>query len=259
VDFPAPFEEEGGLQYSIAKGSARYSFEGAGRVLVEEGSRMTVEPAADADSALLRVLLLGPGLDALLHQRGLFLLHACGVVIGQSGIAVVGSSGRGKSTLAAALLKRGHRVLADDTVAIRFTEVDEAMALPGLQQVKLWPDSIEAIGERPEEHARVIDQEEKRFRPITEKFSEHPVPLRRIYLLADGESQKLEALEPQEAFLELIRHSARIQQLYRVEASNHLRQCSKLVSRVMIMRLSRPFDLSGLSSLADLIEADSLG
>src|SRR3984957_11299012 len=82
-----------------------------GAMAVRAGTEIVIDPADPrADERLLRYAVLGPALRALLHQRGLLVLHASVVVIGGRGVAFVGDNGAGKSTVAAASLSYGQRV-----------------------------------------------------------------------------------------------------------------------------------------------------
>ncbi|MFS2013663.1 HPr kinase/phosphorylase [Azospirillum sp. CT11-132] len=115
----------------------------AGRFLVRNGREIMVRPNPAADPQDLSVFLLGTSLGLLLHQRGLFPLHASGVAIGGRGVALSGPSGIGKSTLVAALAARGHELLADDICTIDFgPQGDRLDVLPSLARVKLWQDSL---------------------------------------------------------------------------------------------------------------------
>jgi hypothetical protein len=60
-------------------------------------------------------------------------------------IAFLGPKQAGKSTLATAIVKRAARLVTDDTLVVRF-HGDAAIAVPGIQRVRLWPDSVRAIG-----------------------------------------------------------------------------------------------------------------
>ena len=55
---------------------------------------------------------LGMGFGLLLRPRGLVVLHASSVDIDGKAVAFVGNPGRGKSTLALALLEQGHKLVA---------------------------------------------------------------------------------------------------------------------------------------------------
>lgn len=55
----------------------------------------------------------------ILARRGYFPIHAAGVAVDKKGILFIGDSGKGKSTIAAYLTKRGFGFLGDDTVLLR--------------------------------------------------------------------------------------------------------------------------------------------
>src|SRR5579884_261819 len=72
-------------------------------------------------------------------------LHASGVALDGHAIAIVGDSGAGKSTIAAELVLRGSRLLADDVVAVR-VEAGRVIAYPGLGLMSLRRDAVQRIG-----------------------------------------------------------------------------------------------------------------
>src|SRR5436853_233172 len=79
-----------------------------------------------------------------LPQRGHFVLHASSVAIDGKAAAFAGPSGRGKSTLVAALASAGHPLIADDMSVID-TSGAAPVVQPGFPRVKLWPDSASAL------------------------------------------------------------------------------------------------------------------
>ena len=62
--------------------------------------------------------LLGQALGLAQRLRGTVCLHASGIVLSEGAIAIVGPQGAGKSTTAAAFLRLGYPVLADDVVPV---------------------------------------------------------------------------------------------------------------------------------------------
>ncbi len=107
-------------------------------------------------------LLLGQVLGFALRLRGTLCLHACVVRIGQQAIAIVGETGAGKSTTAAALARRGHSILSDD-IAVLNDRRDRFLVQPGYPRVRLWPKSIKALYGSEVDLARVFSFSEKRF------------------------------------------------------------------------------------------------
>ena len=64
-------------------------------------------------------------------------------------VALVAPSGGGKSSFAAALVRRGHEFLTDDILPIQVAEV--LMARPGYPRFRLWPESmVPATGLEPD-------------------------------------------------------------------------------------------------------------
>jgi hypothetical protein len=231
-----------------------------GRFLVSGGRKVVVEPTAGAEDGALRLCILGRVLALLLHQRGLLALHGSAVTIGGGAAVFLGHRGWGKSTTAAALHRRGHGVLADDVVALKVSEGSAAQVIPGFPQLKLWPDAADWLGDAPEELPRLHPLSEKRARRVTRGFSHALLPLRRVYVLAEGPRPEVEPLRPREAFAELIRHShaaryARLLEETRTAAA-HFGQCALVAGSVAVCRLKRPRSLAALSSLAEAVEED---
>src|SRR6185369_15257822 len=88
----------------------------------------------------LRVHLLGPVVSFALLRLGHEPLHATALTIDGAAFALLGDSGVGKSTLAAAFLAGGAKLLTDDLLVVRY-ENDVPVAQPGLQRIKLMPDA----------------------------------------------------------------------------------------------------------------------
>ncbi|HSK83236.1 MAG TPA: hypothetical protein VK902_07490 [Rubrobacter sp.] len=217
---------------------------------------MIVDPKPGADERVLRVCVLGPVLGALLYQRGLLALHASTVAVGREAVAFVGEKGMGKSTLAAALCARGHRLVADDITAVWFDERDRPITYPGYPQLKLWPQAAAFLGHPPGSLPRLEPGLEKRARRMTTAFSTAAIPLKCIYILDEGEDIEIESVLPQEALLELIQHSYGRKLLQTVRTSSHFVQCTSVVRSVPVRSLRRPYRLGTLPELTRKVEED---
>ena len=229
-----------------------------GTFVLRHGREITLDPRADASSTLIRLYLLGPVLGLLLHQRGLFVLHASAVALDGGVVAFLGHSGRGKSTTAAILHARGGAVVADDAVAVDLAAPGGPVALPGFSQLKLWPDALTALGENPEDLPRVHPAEPKRAR-LARSVTTTPQPLRRLYLLTDAESLDLEPLHGHAAVFEVLQHTFIAPALEQLGSSRFLAECAQLAATVPVRRLRRPRRLASLEGLAALVEADVAG
>src|SRR5205085_11291512 len=71
-------------------------------------------------------------------------LHATVVTKDGNGLALVGDSGYGKSTLAAAFLRAGYRLLTDDLLVLHGTATGFE-AQPALPRLKLFPRPARAL------------------------------------------------------------------------------------------------------------------
>lgn len=223
-----------------------------GSFLVREGRDIVFEPCTGLDERTLRLFLLGPVLTVLLRQRGHLLLHASAVAVGDEAALFVGSAGWGKSTTAAALYARGHGLVTDDVAVLR-VEQGCPMLLPGFPQLKLWPKTLVSLGEDPKELPRCNPRLEKRSRLASRKFSSSPLPLKRIYVLDEGDALEISPLRPQEALAELLRHTYGGMG---VGNSSHFFDCASVIKEAAIRRLRRQKSLSRLPELARFIEDD---
>ena len=224
--------------------------------MVRDGHEIVVDPAPGAEERTLRLFILGPALALLLHQRGRLILHASAVEIDGDAVAFLGGPRWGKSTTAGALHVRGHPLVADDVVAVQ-PDTNAPVVFPGFPRLKLWPEAARSLGDDPEALPQLHPRFAKRDRPATEGFVHDLLPLRRVYVLAEDSHQAIQPLSPQEALIELVRHSFVAGWLASTgAAASHFRQCSNLVNQVLVCRLERPRSLAELPDLARLIERD---
>src|SRR5439155_11302653 len=119
-------------------------------------------PTFGVHEVTLRLLLFGPVLAVLLHQRGRLVLHGSAVVLCGAAVGVLGASGWGKSTLAGLLHRRGHRFITDDVVAV---DVEHGRTVaPGIPELRLWPDTAAALGHDPDVLPPLHPRHQKRAR-----------------------------------------------------------------------------------------------
>lgn len=109
-----------------------------------DGSAVDCVPAVDAGDRWQAIYQqqVQPLLQSLTGDP---VYHGAGIRIGDVAIAVLGPSGRGKSTLAAAFARRGHAFLGDDCLQIRMSPDMGAEILPHQQSIRLWEDSLAAL------------------------------------------------------------------------------------------------------------------
>lgn len=157
---------------------------GAARYLVEDGRRILVEPLDGAPPESVRLFLLGAALGMALCQRQLLVWHASAVT-GPDGRAVVlaGHSGRGKSTLTAALLRQGYRMLADDLVVVTDGHDGRPHVQRAFPRLKLREDAVARLGIDARSLPQVRPGIRKFFVPADGAFADAAAPLRCVYVL----------------------------------------------------------------------------
>ncbi|MCB1687601.1 MAG: hypothetical protein KDI33_03915 [Halioglobus sp.] len=98
---------------------------------------------------LLRQLLLNQVLPRYLAHTGELLLHASAVTLpGGSTVAFLGDSGYGKSTLASFCHLQGAQMIDDDCILLR-ADAQGAAITGGVPTLRLYPDSLRALGHDP--------------------------------------------------------------------------------------------------------------
>ena len=107
----------------------------------------------DAEDWRWQRFLVGRALPFAAVASGLEVLHAAAVVIGGRAVAVTGTSGAGKSSVAAALALRGAELLTDDVLAVERSEHGlvahpgpPLLALRAAEVTTLGDDRLESVG-----------------------------------------------------------------------------------------------------------------
>jgi hypothetical protein len=126
-------------------------------------------PSASVDA--IRADLLGRVIAFAALVEGRLALHASAVVIDGRAIALLGPKGAGKSTLALALVRLGARLITDDTLVAGLDVRGRPWTWPGVQRVRLWSDSVSALGAAPDLRAGAkptlsLGTEQRQFEPV---------------------------------------------------------------------------------------------
>ena len=232
-----------------------------GDLLIEDGNRITVTPASGADEESLRLFVTGAGLGVLLHQRGLLVLHASGVVIEDRAVGFLGAKGWGKSTTAMALHQRGRPFISDELLVMRFDEQNQALVMPGSTPMRLWADALVSAGGNLDTATRVRPGVDKYYVNAS-SMADEEYPLDRLYLLDGGERLSAKPVPLAEAFFGIVPHvyvsrfgTPFIQS---TDFAHTFRQLNLLLKKTAVIRLIRRQDLTELQDIAKLIEAHSL-
>lgn len=243
-------------------GTCRLEFADIGCFRVFAGRDVTVEPYGRIDAPEFHATLLGPVLGVLTFQRHLFPLHAACVRIGDGAVALTGRTGAGKSTLAAALVRRGHPLIADDVCVIDPAAGNTPFVLPSFPRLKLWDDALEALQMCADDMPRAGSGKRKYhfYEPGT--FNAAPVKLRRVYLLDPSRTADRQEIIPEQGADAATTFSNEIYRrpigFWLGRKAALLADALRLAAHVPVFRVSGRSGLGQLGALAVQIEAHVL-
>ena len=122
--------------------------------------------------------ILGRVLALALHGHGVLTLHASAVSIDGNAIGFLAPKFFGKSTMAAALVRAGARLIGDDTLAIDVGNAPQVR--PGVQSLRLWRETAAGIEVPLDDDSRA----KSRYHPsAASSVGLEVTPLRALYVL----------------------------------------------------------------------------
>lgn len=178
------------------QGWLRFTVRNVADYLVRDGREVIIDTPHPAGTPDVGLFLLGSVLGFLCHQRGVLPLHASCVAFKGRVIALTGSSGTGKSTMAALLLAHGAQLLSDDVTVIDLHAKGGPMVLPSFPRQKLWRDTLETFGIAPGRRLRNTVSMEKFDRSVSEYFCATPMGLDGVYHLRSRMKEDAPSLVP---------------------------------------------------------------
>ena len=181
-----------------ADGFCRFAVPDMATYLIDpDGRRVVIDPAGGAAAQDIQLYLFGTVLGIVCSRRGLLPLHAGCVRIGDGAVAFAGASGMGKSTLAAALIRRGYPMLSDDVTAVEADADCGLRVRPSLPRLTLCPDAMARFGVPTGNAIRVQRDAAKFLLPVNDSFHPSTLPLTAIVHLrpaTDGQPTSLHRL-----------------------------------------------------------------
>ena len=221
------------------------------RMSMRHGTTMLYDPLPDALADDMALYLGGTGFGALLHQRGMVLLHASAVRIGDAAVLFCGPSGAGKSTLAAALVEAGHDHVADDFCAISFAADGTPMVAPDGRRHKLWDSALAS-------HHRkgvAVRSDMAKYYVDPRRVVTRPLPITAIFELAVGEDIQLRPLTAVETIAQLRINAYRPHLVAMMGQSRlYFDAAVKTAKRARFVRLERPLIFERIAEVIDAIQ-----
>ena len=206
----------------------------------------------------IRHLLLDQVIPLVLSKRGELVLHASAVETPRGAIAFLGTTGWGKSTLAASFSEQGFRFLTDDCLLLKESG-QQLVVIPSYPGLRLWPEAVSALFEDEPGLSQVAHYTVKKrvSRNGGLRFSSEPVPLRRMYFLVAPEEARaaisINAVSPREAFIELVKYAYVLDITDRERLKEDFQRVSRLAVLPLFYRVAFPRDFSLLPAVRQAI------
>ena len=232
-----------------------------------EGREIICAPEPETPMETIRHLLLDQVLPLVLNLKGREALHATAILTPLGVCAFTGPAGTGKSTLAASFFRAGYPVLSDDCLVLE-EDNGHILAIPAYPGLRLWEDTLEALGENRNPSLPVAHYTSKKRLLLDSPVSDFPkgsYPLIRIYSLVRSDvnngnisvsSTIIERLSLQVGFMELVQTVFRLDINDRSMLVRQFRFLERIVSRVPVRRLHVPNTFSSLPEVREAILAD---
>jgi hypothetical protein len=141
---------------------------------------------ANCPPETIRHLLLNQVIPIVLSHLGNLVLHASACATPQGVMAFMGTTGMGKSTLAASFGLRGFAVLTDDCLLVEEQE-ERIITIPSYPGLRLWPDTVEALFKEVPPLQPLAHYTHKKRLLFDHKFFDGPRLLSAIYVLTEPE------------------------------------------------------------------------
>jgi hypothetical protein len=257
--------EDNLLSYARYGKSYVLRFKDMADFLIEDNCR-SISCFAKDNVALetIRHLLLDQALPHSLAQNDQLVLHASAVAIDGSGIAFLGVSKQGKSTITSAFCSLGGALLTDDSLLLR-VQPDDIYCVPSYPGVRLWPDSVSGLFEKGAIAKPMLPNLDKYRLSAADNrisFAISSVPLKKIYLLDPYYPNSCSTdiacipLNIVESFKPILESSFRLDIANQEKIRNEFESISRVIAKVPMARLKYPYGYSFLQAIHQVILTD---
>src|SRR5579859_783245 len=252
-----------GFYFSQMPDASSYvCWDDVGEVLISKnGELITCRPFPQTESESFHVYLLGQALSFALVKRGFEPVHASAVAVGDQAIAFIGDCGLGKSTLAAAFLQAGHRLLTDDLLLLQ-TRTRAIVAFPGPARIKLFPKVARKFLADASSGVPLNPKTQKQIIPLNDsQVCSEAMPLAAIYVLAlpnkaQDNGVRITSLTQREAFVHLLENTFNRVIFDPDRLRRHFDAAQALANVMPIRKLSYPRSLERLLLVREAILSD---
>ncbi|WP_195953952.1 hypothetical protein [Clostridium saudiense] len=251
------YRKEGNIIYLTRK-EIWFYIKDLAQFYIKDGKYIIVDTCKEYDNNLLKAYLMCSCLGFIMLQRNILAIHGGVLSINNRGIILTGEKGAGKSTLTAALIKKGYKFISDDVASIRFNN-NKPYVMPGFPYQKLCEDSIRRMNiENKNIDFFNSNGKVKYLVPINENIIGKEEEVLYIFQLVVGKDENI--------FIEEIRGSKKIEyiidNIYRGEYIKNLNgvtpeyfiKCTNIARNIRFFKITRPKDKFTVDKQIELIE-----
>ena len=247
----------------LRDGSTYVRWDAVGEFIVDAaGDRIRHRRLSGASDESFQVYMLGQALSFALVQQGIEPLHATAIVFGEDAVAFLGGTGFGKSSLAAAFLDAGCRLLTDDLLVLR-ERATCVVAYPGPPRIKLFAKTALRFAAAASARTRMNPGTAKLIVPVEADAScSRPVTLRAIYSLAAPTDAcrtagvHIDCLSARDAFITLAGGTFNRRLVNARRLQRQFTAMARIAERVPVKRLSYARAHDRLPAVRESILAD---
>lgn len=212
-----------------------------------------VEPLRGGSPMDLGPYLRRTPLMALAMLNGGFCVNGAAVAGPDGAVVVIGRTVSGKSTLAAALMKRGLRLMADDAAILSLGQDGVVRAFSVWPEMILWQEAVAALFGSVPQWLTLEGGEVPRYRVSHEWFCAQAMPVKRIYVLRPSRLETAIHHDAATGFSSLVQGQL---------LPYHSELAAALVDRAVLLRLYGAVDCGKIQTLTfpqhDIAEMDDL-
>jgi hypothetical protein len=237
----------------LQRGEGRFSFWASDTGWYEvDTSVPRISVSAGASALRREIRMWGIPTTLCIAARGDLSLHASAVEIDGQAVLLAAPGQHGKTTLAAALMAAGHRLLAEDTISC--DAAGGPLVYPGPAVLRMRPDVVDRI-EVPGTQV-VIDDEDRQYRLLDteERGSGDALPLGAVIFLRRSDGRpNLQRVPPERAVPDLWSLSFVLpNDASRAAAFDAL---ARISSSIPIFDLGRPMTFDALPEVIETVES----
>ena len=214
---------------------------------------VTCHPVPEADQAAIDTLFYNSIRPLLINHAGGLALHGSACATPHGGLAFIGLSRRGKTTLAGACARAGNPFLTEDVIELQRSG-DSYAVVPQRPVLRVFADTADYLRRNRREEcasAHKVPLQAGEDLP----FARHPARLLAIYVLGPGEAEgpALAPMQPQRALAEIMQHAFVLDVEDKSGLRAHFERLSDLAEHVPVVGLDFPRDYRALPEVVSAV------